>query len=113
MTDAASSFHPPWAVVCWCDDRFIYAEIACKEGPPFIFKEALTNDGLNKLLHLMRDARRKAPPQITGDYNSAINATVRLARGQTKATEVEREKAREVLKKLGMLDRVVRRPSKS
>ena len=116
MTDAANTFKPPWAVVTWCDDRFIYVEVPCNDSLPYIFKESLTEDGLSKVLHLMRDARRKIQPQITGDYNAPIetakkvmiagsytgmNKSRRRLKGEP-ATEGQRENVRAIMQKLGM-----------
>ena len=103
MSDAANSFRPPWAVTAWCDDRFIYIEIpSVDDGPPYIFKEQITNDGLSKALHLMRDARRKAAPSITGDYNAPIEAAKRhfdkQLRGKGPATEKQRALAAQFVK---------------
>lgn len=108
MTDAAPSFKPPWAVVAWCDDRFIYIELPVKDGPPYIFKEALTNDGLNKALHLMRDARRKIPVVITGDYNAPIEAAKKhfdRMKGNPQVSEETRAHARDILRKLNLTRR--------
>lgn len=102
MTDTfAPSAHPPWAVVAWCDDRAIYIELPCVDGPPYVTKYDLTEGGLSKALRLMRDARRKlAKPSISGDFDVAKHPKIQRATATRKSTVEQRAKARDILRKI-------------
>ena len=106
MTKAASSFHPPWAVVAWVDGNNIFIEIPSKDGSaPYIWKESLTENGLGRALFLMRDARQKAKPAEIGSFNFlAIEGAkaIKRSRKDSPFTEEQRQAASAVLKKLGI-----------
>ncbi len=101
MTTYAPTARPPWAVTAWCDDNYIYVELPCTDGPPYIFKESLTEGGLSRCLHLMRDARRKQAPRITGNFDVARHPKIQR-NAITQYTEEQRNAAKEVLRKMGI-----------
>lgn len=103
MTTFAPSAKPAWAVVAWCDDRAIYIELPCKEGPPYIQKFDLTEGGLSKALHMMKDARKKlAKPSEMASFSFTEHP--KLKRNQTTEVSAEtRAKARDVLRRLKMI----------
>lgn len=97
MTDeVASTGRPAYAHYMWCDENSIYIEMDGQHGP-CIIAFALSEAGLSKALHLMRDNRKKAASPVyirpgvvvgykpKGDY-----------------TEAQRERTREILKKMGI-----------
>jgi hypothetical protein len=58
MTHPAPSFAPRNALKTWTDGRYVYAEIPGKGlAPATVFKCALHEGGLWKLLNLLRDQR--------------------------------------------------------
>ena len=103
MTTPAPTFHPPYAVICWCDDNWIYVEVPCKEGPPLITKWELTDGGLSRALKLMRDSRIKHV-QITGTH-SFLQAEPKVYRKPGSFSEAQRKGAAELLRKLGVTKR--------
>lgn len=95
MTDTvATTGAPAWAVVCWADDNNIYIELRGVHGP-YITKYPLSESGLSKALFLMKDCHKKmASPiyQVQG-VNPAYKP-------KGDFSEVQREKAREILRRL-------------
>lgn len=54
---------PPWAVACWADGINVYAEIPLKTGGGYYrYSQPFSDEGLRKLLHLLRDHEPKGPP---------------------------------------------------
>lgn len=94
---AAKSARPPWAIVAWVDDNSIYTEIPCVSGPPLIQKYALTEGGLSTALNFLRHFHRQHQPK-GGDYKITLQANIKTPK--VSGTSAEREKAREILKKL-------------
>lgn len=52
---------PPWAVPCWTDGINVYAEIPCRDGSTYRYSQPFSDNGLLKLLHLLRDHEPKGP----------------------------------------------------
>jgi hypothetical protein len=98
MTTYAQSFHPPWAVTAWVDDRFVYVELPCKDGPPYITKHELSDGGLSRALRTMMDAHKALSP--TSDFKPGPEAKIKRSVPQTKSSPEQRERARALLRKV-------------
>lgn len=95
MTDElASTGRPAWAHWMWCDENNIYIEMAGQHGP-YITAYPLNENGLSKALHLMRDARKKAASPV---YQRP--GVVEGYKPKGDFSEPQRERAREILKRL-------------
>ena len=53
---------PHYAVPCWTDGINVYAEIPCRDGTTYRYSQPYSENGLTKLLHLLRDHEPKGPP---------------------------------------------------
>ena len=97
MNDSvASTGRPAYAHYVWCDENNIYVEMSGMHGPHIV---AFPNDssGLAKALGLLRDARPKSTP-ITYVRPGVVAGY--KARGDF--SEAQRERAREILTKVGV-----------
>ncbi len=94
---SASSARPPWAITCWADDHSIFTEVPAVSGPPLIQKYALTEGGLSKALDFLRAFHRQSQP-TGGDYKITLQANIK--RSSPAGSDAQREKAREILKRL-------------
>lgn len=93
-----STARPPWAITAWVDTVNIYIELPCKDSVPYIMKFALSEAGLSKALWLLRERHEAGRPlRIEKDTHPKIS------RHDPSATETQREAARAVLRKLGMI----------
>lgn len=99
MAEALTSARPPWSVVCWVDDNFVYTEVPCVSGPPLIQKYPLTEGGLSRALNFLRAFHREHQP-AGGDYKITLQA--KITRDAPKGSDAQREKAREILRKLNI-----------
>ncbi len=97
MADFATSARPPWSIVCWADDHAIFTEVPCISGPPLIQRYALTEGGLSKALDFLRAFHRQHQP-TGGDYKITLQANIK--RSAPQGSDAQREKAREILKRL-------------
>lgn len=95
----AQSYIPPHAITCWVDESFVYTALPTKSGPPFIQKYALTEGGLTKALTVLKVARRDL-----GRGHQTRETKIRIDRNsKDHFTDPQREKARSILRKLGMI----------
>lgn len=96
IDQVASTARPPYAHWVWCDENNIYVEMSGQHGPCVI---AFPNDssGLAKALSLLRDARPKTAP-----IHYQRPGVVEGYRARGDFTEAQRERAREILKKVGI-----------
>lgn len=102
MTTYDHTARPAWAVTAWCDDRFIYIELPVKDGPPYIQKFSLTEGGLSKALHMMRDARAKHP--VAPHYSFlALDSHPKIVKKKSIVSQEQRDRATAVLRRLKML----------
>jgi len=100
MTNQAESAAPLTAIRIWCDGLYLYAEIP--GSPPYIHSESICEAGLWKMLNLLRKrvteepiASAKAAKLVTPRQPTRIE--------KVQATADQREKARDVLRKSGLL----------
>lgn len=97
MTDSvASTARPAYAHYVWCDENSIYVEMSGMHGPTVI---AFPNNttGLMKLLTLLHDARPVSAP-----IHYTRPGVVEGYRPKGDFSEAQRERAREILKKVGI-----------
>lgn len=87
------SFHPPHAVIIWCDEASLYIEVPSKQGPPAIISFRLSEGGLGKALDIMRGARDKSRTKYSPPRR----------RRSTKFTDEQLDRASSILKKSGMV----------
>ena len=80
---------PRWAVACWTDGTNVYAEIPTIDGGFYRYSQPYSNDGLGRLLRLLRDHKPKGP-------------SVREPEGPSIATE-SRTYANSKLHQLGLI----------
>lgn len=92
---AASTARPRHAAIAWATRDAIFCEIPCKDGPPFIIREKLTVPGLSRVLNVLIEHQEAAPPQP-----QAAHPKITKAPRVAWATDEQREKAREVLRRL-------------
>ena len=100
----APSGRPSYAVVAWADDQYVYVELPCKDAAPYIMKFPLSENGLSQALHLMKDARKKAPKandiaSWTGGKQATLKPPV-VNRINPAFSDGQRLAARTLLKKL-------------
>lgn len=97
---AATSFRPAYAITMWVDTRYVYCEIPAKDpaNPPLVMKYAKTEGGLTKALSLMATRAAEAGP--SGLHY--IEPATKITKAST-FTEDQRVKARDVLRKMGLI----------
>lgn len=97
---SSSTFRPPSAIAVWSDTRFIYAEIPAKDGGvPLILKYAHAEAGLTKVLALMKKQALAFDPK--GGFYSIPSP--KITNKPAIYSEGQREMARDVLKKMGIV----------
>lgn len=94
----AHSAHPAWAVTCWVDDNHVYVELPVKDSAPYITKHSLTEAGLSKALGQLRDIHRER----RGSANYTIAPHPKF-KPKGDFSDAQREKARDVLKRLKII----------
>jgi len=101
---------PPWAITAWADDNFVYTQLPSKDGQaPLIQKYPLDSTGLGQALSMMREIHREMNPPGKGlEFASRVTVKITPQRKGRKArplrgTEAQREMARQILKKQGIL----------
>lgn len=100
---------PPWAVTAWCDHNYIYVEMPCKDAPPYIIKEPLSEGGLGRALGLMRRLYVAEAPRPTTAEKADYTKDHPKIRKVTQAvaakgfSEEARLSVRDVLRKRGIL----------
>ena len=101
---------PAWAIVAWADDNFVYTQLPSKDGQaPLIQKYPLDSTGLGQALSMMREIHREMNPPGKGlEFVSRTTVKITPQRKGHKArplkgTEQQRQTAREILKKMGIL----------
>lgn len=103
----AKSAKPSYAVTCWADDNNVFVELPCDNAPPYIITFALTSDGLGKALSVMRELYVRELPIRRGGKEPAnytrSDSHPKLVKPSVTATESQRESARAVLRKLGII----------
>lgn len=94
---------PAYAQRTWCDDNHIYVEIPSvnKELPPYVMKFSNTEGGLTKALGLLRDAHRKQAPRAAYYRPTKLPIVCKLEKDLY--TGDQRESARNILKKMGLI----------
>lgn len=103
MTTALPTGKPPYAVTMWADDHSVYVELpSARQGePPYILRYAKSEAGLSKALWLMHDAYEKSKPLKPIDFTK--DPRVKLAKGTTGYTDDQREAARAVMRRMGII----------
>jgi hypothetical protein len=103
---------PKWAAAIWCDGDYIYAELPSVNGSGGAHTIKVPNDarGIQKILVLARSRNETSSLASRGDpLQSQISrveydpAMVRRARPKVQSTVEERTKAREILRRLGLI----------
>lgn len=92
---------PPYAIKLWCDERSIYAELPSVNGP-YVAEFVRTEGGLSAALHAlgaMRPTESAGQPYLRPEHAPAPSKKL-AASGVTPA---DLGKARDVLKKLGVI----------
>lgn len=92
--EVASTGRPAYARYTWSDENSIYLEVPGQHGP-CIIAYPLNEGGLSKALALMRDARKKSDPNVY-----VRPGVVAGYKPKGNFDEAQRERAREILKKL-------------
>ena len=111
MTHGAPEAKPAYAVTMWSDDNWIYVELPVSDSIPYICKFAFTEGGLSKALHVLRTARTKALPSSFSLSDKAPSGHIarithpRIKKPPPKSTEQQRANAKEVLKRLKLLNK--------
>ena len=103
MGNFARSAAPPWAITLWCDNTHVYAEFIAKEGPPLVIKHPKTLNGFQKLL-TFANSRFEIEQPKGGYYQIPTPVVSKNKPGKVQVgTNSQREEARLLLKKMGML----------
>lgn len=101
MTTLAPSAAPTHAIRVWQEGLDLFAEIP--GDPPYVMRLSLTEAGLTKALRLLR-TRYKAAPRGSYKLPQAPPGLPRPKQpAPTKASEEQRQAARAVLRKMGMI----------
>lgn len=100
----ARSYRPPYAVTCWVDEGHVHIEIPSKDPsiPPYIQRYALSEQGLSKALSAMK-AGYKAYKDSGRVFTPVPRQPTRRQRGTDNFSERQREAARAVLKRMGLI----------
>lgn len=102
---------PSHAVIMWSDDNWIYVALPIKDDIPYICKFAFTEGGLSKALYVLRNARKKVLPSTVTLSEPAPKGHIarishpKIKRPAPKTTDEQRAQAREVLRKLKLLNK--------
>lgn len=102
----APYFKPPWAVTAWADATDVYIEVPSKtEGePPYITKYPLSEAGFARALHYTRELYEANRPKTPIDYTRHPKVRrVPMTATNSQFTEEQREKARDVLRRLRII----------
>src|SRR5690348_13548453 len=95
MTTFATTARPKNVAIAWATKSNIFLEIPCKDGPPYICRYHRNVDGLAAALNILVANAETETRTITRDHP-------RIAKNIAKVPETSRERAREVLKKMGL-----------
>lgn len=100
---AARYYRPPYAVMCWVDDGHVHIEIPSKDAklPPYIQRWPLTEGGLSKALAVMKQGYKEYSK--TGKVLTPIGRQAVRPGRTVNASEAQREQARAILKRLGII----------
>ena len=95
---AASSARPPSAAIAWATKSELFVEIPSRIGPPLIVRYRKTIEGLAEALNILIEHAEAAPRSVPRTVPGLTKAP---APSRTPwATEDQRAKARELLKRL-------------
>lgn len=91
---------PPKCAIAWATKDAIFVEIPCRDGPPYIARYRKTVDGLTAALNILVEHDDPAPrPQAIA--HPAVKKVPQGASARAAwATDDQRAKAREILKRM-------------
>lgn len=101
MTDVCKSAAPPYAIRIWADERSVFCELPSINGP-YVAEFARSEGGLSQALHILGAMHQKetgGTPYLRPE-GVAMPSKKLMAAG---VTPVDLSKARDVLKKLGVI----------
>lgn len=98
MNTFASTARPLGAAIAWATKDALFVEMPTKSGPPFIVRYRKTVDGLSAALNVLIEHQESAPRSVPRDHPS-ISRPPPPSKAPW-ATEDQRAKAREILKRL-------------
>lgn len=99
---------PAHAVIMWSDDNNIYVELPCKgDNPPFIQKFAYSDGGLSKALGFLKVQKNKTYGETRYRYEEPkdhplVRRTAAVEAALSPEEAERRQKARDILKKMGL-----------
>ena len=97
---ALSTARPLRAAIAWATKDAIFVEIPCRDGPPYIARYRKTLEGLTAALNILIEHEDPAPRQIPAAHAKITKVPQGATSRASWATDAQREKAREVLKRL-------------
>lgn len=102
MSDGASYFRPPHAVVCWVDEMNVYVELPM-EPTPYIQKYPITEAGFHKALSALKDIHDRIGRTYVLYTREDIKQAYRKKPEKIKPqfTEAQRNIAMQILKARG------------
>lgn len=94
---------PSHAILCWVDDRSVYAAIpASDKGLPYIISYPLNESGLSKALNLLRIRYEELPSPMKNYTQAGREPTTRNGKPPVQ-TSAQRDAALAVLRKMGLV----------
>lgn len=105
MTDTvAPTSAPPWARKMWFDTEHIYMEMPVIGSHPITLKEKWTEGGLSKMLKLMRRVAEESVNYVPRNGKTVLDhPIIKRPKEQVQSTVEGRSKARELLKRKGII----------
>lgn len=91
---------PAGCAIAWATKDAIFVEIPCRAGPPYIVRYRKTLDGLTAALNILIEHEEPAHRPVPAAHPIAKRAPTGASARAAWATDAQREKAREILRKL-------------
>lgn len=64
----ATSARPPKVAIAWATKTALFCEIPTASGPPYVYRERLTVEGLARVLGILIEVSDAAPPRPTPSH---------------------------------------------
>ena len=93
----ASSARPPTAAIAWATRDELLVELPTKAGPPYIVRYRKTVEGLSAALNILIEHQDAAPKPIAQADHPAVT---KISNRAPWAGDAERERVREIMKRL-------------
>lgn len=100
MNTFATTARPKATAIAWATRDAIFCEIPCADGPPYIARYRKTVEGLTAALNILIEHDEPTPRQVPTAHAKITKVPQGASARATWATDDQRQKAREILKRL-------------